>query len=159
MFYPYILLDSLIAAYGELQERLSPSHFEGKTGKETMRHLSWLAWIRDYEGFVVKAISMDNEILLRGKIKPIHFNFPTHEQFFYEKSAKKEKKGSKNENVATKEEVLEAIHKVKLKLSKEDFLNPKIAMREIAKEVQEEFGKKLPASAYRLYLSVVNAEL
>jgi len=130
--------------------------------KETMRHLAWLAWIRDYEGFVIKAIGRNGEILLRGKIKPIHFNFPTHEQFFYEKSVKKKKKKQKkgkDENIATKEEVLEAIHKIKLKLSKEDFLNPKIAMREIAKEVKEEYGKSLPKTAYRLYLSVVEAEL
>jgi len=149
----------LAGCWEEIQYKLSPSFFIGKNGKETMEFLSWLAWIRDYEGFVVKAVSHDGEILLRGKIKPIHFNYPTHEQFFYEKSAKKEKKKSKNENVATKEEVLEAIHKIKLKLSKEDFLNPKIAMREIAKEVKEEYNKSLPKSAYRLYLSVVEAEL
>jgi len=159
-FYPFTLNNYIWdIAGGEIQEKLYPGQLEGKRGKKTMRHLSWLAWIRDYEGFVVKAVSHCGEILLRGKIKPIHFNYPTHEQFFYEKSAKKEKKKSKNENVATKEEVLEAIHKIKLKLSKEDFLNPKIAMREIAKEVKEEYGKSLPKSAYRLYLSVVEAEL
>jgi len=157
-FYPYIIHDYLYSVGGEIQEKLSPWYFENETGKETMKYLSWLAWIRDYEGFVVKAIGEDGEILLRGKIKPIHFNYPTHEQFFYEQARKKEKKKQKkgkDKNMATKEEVLEAIHKVKLKLSKEDFINPKIAMREIAKEVQEEYGKKIPNSAYRLYLSIV----
>jgi len=96
-FYPFTINTYIWTEGGEIQERLSPWYFENSRGKETMRHLSWLAWIRDYEGFVVKAIGYDREILLRGKIKPIHFNFPTHEQFFYEKSAKKEKKKSKNE--------------------------------------------------------------
>jgi len=160
-FYPFTINDYVWSSVGgEIQERLSPYGFIGKKGKETMRHLAWLAWIRDYEGFVVKAIGEEREILLRGKIKPIHFNFPTHEQFFYEKSRKKAKKKEKEDkSIATKEEVLEAIHKIKLKLSKEDFLNPKIAMREIAKEVKEEYNKSLPKSAYRLYLSVVEAEL
>jgi len=154
-FYPFQVNNYIWAINGgEIQEKLSPSWFKDGEGKETMKYLSWLAWIRDYEGFVIKAIGCDSEILLRGKIKPIHFNFSTHEQFFYKKGTKKKQKRNK-ENIATKVEVLEVINKIKLKLSEEEFLNPNIAMKEIAKEVKEEYNKILPKPAYRLYLSVV----
>ena len=153
-FAPWRITSYYDPAVPEFRLRFMPDEIN----KAFMRQLSETAWLRDYEGFVVKAIDDYNHIILRGKVKPVHFNYPTHEGQLYAKSKKKEGKKGKG-NVASEEEVLEAIHKVKLRLSPEEFINPKIAMPAIAVEVKEEYGKDLPRAAYRLYLSVVEAEL
>ncbi len=132
-------------------------YYNNVISKKLFENLAKLAWLRDYEGFVCKALDGLYRIIDRCKVKPIHFNYPTHEGQMIKNETKKGKK--RNKAYATHEQVLEAIHKVKLRLSEKEFIDPKIAMKEIAKEVKEEYGKALPTSAYRLYLQVVNSEL
>jgi hypothetical protein len=150
-FYPVHVLETNSFITGEIQEYL----YIDEVNQELLKNLANLAWLRDYEGFVIKALAEDNSILFRGKIKPIHYGFPTHESQIYKNKLKKEKTDKKT--YATEEEILQAIEKVRLRLSYEEFIDPKIVMPLIAKEVAEEFGKRLPTSAYRLYMQVVNS--
>lgn len=151
-FYPVHVLETNSFITGEIQEYL----YIDEVNQELLKNLANLAWLRDYEGFVIKALAEDNSILFRGKIKPIHYGFPTHESQIYKNKLKKEKTDKKT--YATEEEILQAIEKVRLRLSYEEFIDPKIVMPLIAKEVAEEFGKRLPASAYGLYMQVIAAK-
>lgn len=124
----------------------TPEEFEIKEiTKKTIKDLAEEAYKRDWEGAVIKVFYEDGGVL-RGKVKPFHFGLP-----FKGKVDKSATVGIDESKYVSESAIIDELHKLKQKLSKEDFVNPKILMPLLMKELRSEYPNKKVTKVFPVY--------
>lgn len=121
-------------------------HIE-EINKDTLKQLAEEAYRRGWEGVVIRAYYEDG-VILRGKVKPFHFGFP-----FKGKVDKTAKVGISEIVIDPQEEaiVVDELNKLKLKLTKEEFVDPKVLMPLLMKELKEEYKDRKIGHIFHIY--------